>query len=475
MRRLELKSPVRLAPRASATIARTVALLAVLSLSPGIPPVPANESPSVLTPPAGGRAWAVPGDPGRRVRAAGPAEDATLPRDLVWHGARPAEPTIRGRDSPLERRYLAQYASPGGRQWLETVMTRGQPYLPFIRREVERRGLPPELAYLPVLESAYLPTAVSKSGAVGLWQFMSNSIAPFGLRVDDWVDERRDFWKSTDAALRKLEENHRYFGDWPLALAAYNAGLGAVDRAVKKAGTKDYWVLCEKKLLKPETIQYVPKFIALSRVLNRAGSYGLDLGWPESVEWVRVPVGRTVDLGLLAQTAGLDAALLKRANPELRYAVTPPGPDYRLKVRREDEAKVSATLADKAAKLVKYYFHTIRSGDTLSALSRHYGVGVEQILNVNPGLKARYLQLGARIVVPAFKEVGPYERERSAAPALSFDGTHLVKKGETLWAIALAYDVDPEALAQANGMDLSTILREGKVLKTPILKAGGPL
>ncbi len=454
-----------------------IALTAVLALSFGGPPAGAEEA-AGTTPPVEARPEiAVPSGPGRWARRdpAGRTAEAALPRALVWHGATPAEQTILGRDTPLERRYLAQYASPGGLQWLKAVLARGQPYLPFIRREVERRGLPPELAYLPVLESAYLPTAVSRSGAVGLWQFMANSIAPFGLRVDDWVDERRDFWKSTDAALRKLEENYRYFGDWPLALAAYNAGLGAVDRAVKKAGTRDYWVLCDRKLLKPETIQYVPKFVALTRILNRAGSYGLDLGWPESVEWERVPVGRTVDLGLLAQQAGLDAALLKQANPELRYAVTPPGPEYRLKVRREDAAAVSAILADQTAKLIKYYFHTIRSGDTLSALSRHYGVAVEQILNVNPGLKARYLQLGARIVVPAFKEVGPYEQVRRADPALRFDGTHLVKKGETLWAIALAYDVDPEILAQANGMDLSTLLREGKVLKTPILKAGGPL
>jgi len=456
--------------------ARKLALITVLALFLCGPGAWADESLG-LTAPAESSPQTLPADPGRPVRAgyAGLRTDDALPRPLVWHGAVPAALVIEGRDTALERRYLAQYTSPGGRQWLQTVMARGEPFLPFIRREVERRGLPPELAYLPVLESAYLSTAFSRSGAVGLWQFMQNSIAPFGLRVDDWLDERRDFWKSTDAALRKLEENYRYFDDWPLALAAYNAGLGAVDRAIKKAGVSDYWVLCDRKLLKPETVQYVPKFIALATVLSQAGSHRLDLGWPDSVEWVQLPVGRTVDLGLLAEQAGVDALWLKKANPELRYAVTPPGSEYRLKVRREDEAAVRATLANKALSLVKYYFHRISSGDTLSALSRHYGVSVDHILNANPGLKARYLQLGARIVIPAFKDVGPYQREKSADPTLRFEGTHLVKKGETLWAIALAYDVDPEAPAEANGMDLSTILREGKLLKTPILKTGAPL
>ncbi|GAB1481737.1 LysM peptidoglycan-binding domain-containing protein [Treponema sp.] len=388
----------------------------------------------------------------------------------LWHGSFIEELLIEGEDKSLTQKYIQQYSSPGGRSWLQAVMKRGEPYIAFIHSQTAARSLPPELAYLPVIESAFSATAVSKSGAAGLWQFMKNSIAPFDMRVDDWVDERRDFWKSTEAALRKLDENYRYFNDWPLALAAYNAGLGAVKRACDKAGVRDYWILSEKGYLKTETIHYVPKFIAAAVVLSRAGRLDLDLGWPEEKEWTRVQVGRTVDLGLLADKAEVSLDVLKKGNPELRYGVTPPDKKYQLKVLASDAEKIAETLARKDFQLIRYYFHVVRSGDTLSALSRHYGVSVDHIIQSNPGLQAKYLKLGARVLVPAFKEVGPYQREKSLDATIVFEGSHLVKKGETLWSIALAYDVDPEILAQANGMELSSILREGRVLKSPIRK-----
>lgn len=396
------------------------------------------------------------------------AEDSSR---FAWHGYHDEPLLIDGVDRALTQRYITQYSSAGGAKWLEAVMRRGEKYLPLVRAEAAARGLPPELAYLPVIESAYSATAVSKSGAAGLWQFMRNSVSPFGIRIDDWVDERRDFWKSTDAAFRKLEENYRYFGDWPMALAAYNAGLGALKRASAKAGTNDYWTLCEKGYLKTETVHYVPKLLAAATVLGRAGRFGIDLGWPEDPKWTRVDVGRTVDLSLLAEKAGIDAARLRSGNLELRYGVTPPDKSYQLKVRADDAALVEATLARKDLQLIRYYFHVIRSGDTLSALSRHYGVSVDMIVRSNPGLDARFLKLGSRVLVPAFKEVGPYERVKTIDSTIVFAGTHLVKKGETLWSIALAYEVDPEALAEANGMELSSTLREGRELKTPIRKA----
>ena len=391
-----------------------------------------------------------------------------------WHGAHEEPPVIPIPQSALVQRYINQYSSQEGAKWLQAVLHRGQPYLAFIRAEAAARGLPPELAYLPIVESAFSPSAVSRSGAVGLWQFMPNSVAPFGIRIDDWVDERRDFWKATDAALRKLAENHRYFGDWHLALAAYNAGLGAVRRAVDKGGVRDYWILSEKGLLKKETIHYVPKFLAIASVLARAQRNGIDTGWIEGTRWKRVAVDRTIDLGLLSEKSGVPVEVLRTANMELRYGVTPPAAGYQLKIRAEDEEAINTTLARKDLQLIRYYFHVIKSGDTLSALSRHYGVSVDLIVRSNPGLQAHFLKLGNKIVVPALREVGPYKAERTIAPSIAFDGVHVVKKGETLWSIALAFDVDPEVLAEANGMDLSSILREGKSIKTPILEAERP-
>jgi len=389
---------------------------------------------------------------------------------LDWHGLQGVEFFIPGLDAPLTQQYIKQYTSPAGLEWLKAVMARGKMYLPFIRKEVEAMNLPPELAYLPVIESAFLPTAVSSSGAVGLWQFMKNSIRGYGMVIDEWRDDRRDFLKSTQGALQKLWDNYQYFKDWPLALAAYNAGVGAVQRAVQKAGIKDYWVLSDKKYLKAETIHYVPKFIAIASILGNPGKYGLEADWSEVPVIEKIPVGRMADLRLIEERAGIEQGLLKSLNPELYYGITPTDPKYQLKIPAEYKESVEAVLTKKDEPLVLYYYHTIHSGDTLSALSRHYGVSVEQIKQANPGIQDRYLQLGTKIKIPALKNVGPYERTVTPATSIAFEGTHRVAKGETLWSIALAYEVDPEILATVNGLTLSSILREGSVLKTPIKK-----
>ncbi|MCL2129810.1 MAG: transglycosylase SLT domain-containing protein, partial [Treponema sp.] len=370
-------------------------------------------------------------------------------------------------ENPLTQQYIRQYSSPDGLKWLSAVMERGGPYLAFIRKEIAERKLPEELIYLPVIESGYLATALSRSGAAGFWQFMKNSITPFDMEVNDWLDERLDFRKSTIGALRKLEENYNYYNDWPLALAAYNAGLGALNRVIRESGIKDYWLLSERKLLKTETIHYYPKFAAVSYILSNHKMFGLEPQWPEDPLWMPVKVDRPADLRVLAEEAGLDAGELIAGNRELLYNITPPGKNYFLKVPARDAEKITALLEREDIALMRYYFHTIRSGDTLFALALHYGVKVEDILNSNPGIEERYLRLGSRLVIPALKEIGPYMRPPSAE-TLVFNGSHLVKKGETLWSIALGYNVDPEVLAEANGMELSGILREGITLKTPI-------
>ena len=371
-------------------------------------------------------------------------------------------------ENPIVQQYIRQYSSQGGLSWLSSVMERGGPYLAFIRKEIADRNLPEELIFLPVIESGYLSTAQSKSGASGLWQFMKNSMGPFDMRVTEWLDERRDFWKSTQGALRKLEENYKYFRDWPLALAAYNAGLGDINRIIQRNGIRDYWSLAEKKLLRTETSHYVPKLLAAAHILSNQRQFGLEAKWPEDPQWKRIAVERQTDLRLLAEEAGINADELKWANRELLHNVTPPGQGYYLKVRGKDAEKTAAVLSRRDISLIKHYFHTIRSGDTLFALALHYGVTVDQIMASNPGVEQKFLKIGSRLLIPALNEKEPYRKPALAAESLNFSGSHLVKKGETLWSIALAYDVDPETLAEANDMSLNDILREGKTLKTPI-------
>jgi membrane-bound lytic murein transglycosylase D len=285
------------------------------------------------------------------------------------------------------------------------------------------------------------------------------------------MDERRDFRKSTVAALKKLEENYRALGNWPLAMAAYNAGLNGVRRAMQQANTSNYWVLCEKNVLKTETIHYVPKLLAVSYILSNPRQFGVDW-WPEPFEWTVIKPVRQASLDLLAAETGTDRDLLYRLNPELLHGITPAEAGYELVVPSAKAPMISAILEMENVKLLTYYRYQIQSGDTLSALSRHYGVSVSLIEQHNPGISNRFLRIGETIVIPAFRETSPYASGTPAArnPQAAFNGTHRVVQGDSLWSLARRYRVDPHVLAAENNMDLNQILSIGKVLKVPILE-----
>jgi membrane-bound lytic murein transglycosylase D len=299
-----------------------------------------------------------------------------------------------------------------------------------------------------------------------MWQFMQNSIGPYDMKISEWIDERRDFWKSTMGALDYLESNYKTLGSWELALAAYNAGLGTVNRAIKKYGTSDYWELCRLKAFRNETMQYVPRLIAVSYMISHPRLFGIQASWPEDPQWTRIPVGRTVDLKIVAEQAGLPHDVLKNANGELLYGITPPDPTYQIKIPQIHAEAVAAVLANPELTLIKYYFHTVRSGDTLSGISQRYGISVSQIQSQNPGLQPQNLKIGVRLIIPALKEITASAAPRST-DTVSFTGTHLVKQGESLWSIALAYNTNPETLAQINNMRLNDTLSVGRALKTP--------
>jgi membrane-bound lytic murein transglycosylase D len=386
----------------------------------------------------------------------------------VRYAARPSPRslvTASGLGRELTQRYIAQYSSAAGVAWLNSVMERGRLYLPFIKEEIEKREMPLEIAYLPVIESGFQSTATSKSGAAGLWQFMMNSISPYGIKVDDFVDERRDFQKATKAALSKLNENYRLLGDWELSLTAYTAGLGAVNKAVKNAKTRNYWELCAKKELPTETVHYIPKLIAVSYILSQPRRFGIDC-WQRTIEWTSIPLDRQVSLDVLATEASADRELLRRLNAELLRGISPADKNYLLKVPLAQLPLISQVLERKDQQLIRYYYYVVRQGDTLSALSKHYGVPLSFIEQHNPGILNRYLKIGETIIIPAFQE-----RQLPASKpeqTMSFEGTHVVKKGETLWSLGRRYGVDPQALAKANNMELNHILREGRTLKVPI-------
>lgn len=372
-------------------------------------------------------------------------------------------------DHRLVERYRTQYTSDEGIKYLSAVMKRSVLYREFIRAEIQRLEVPEILFYLPVIESGFSATAVSRSGAVGVWQFMKNSIGGFGMRITEWMDERRDPWISTTAALRKLKDNYAVLGDWELALAAYNCGLGATRTAIRRGGKSDYWYLSDKGFFKPETVHYVPKFLAIAEILSKSDEYGIDWGTEAGVPKIAsLTVDRPVDLGLLSRETGVPSDILKAANPSLYYNITPPDMKYELRLPEEYVSAVQTLLSDPQRMLLEFYMYRIKSGDTLYALSLHYGVSVDMILQYNPGVRANTLRIGKNLVIPALREVGAYAGKKDS-DTLDFSGSYLVKQGDSLWSIALAYNIQVETLAERNNLEVNSILKLGKQLKVPIL------
>lgn len=259
-------------------------------------------------------------------------------RDIGMHGV------FQERTAAYRERYL----SDANRKWLSEVLYDSIPYRPYIRAQLKARKMPLYLQYLPVVESNYKPTAVSPSGATGLWQFMANSMSPY-LKKNEYLDERRDPWKETDAALSKLTENYRTFRDWNLAIAAYNMGAGAVGRIVKAHPGKDFWQLCEQGLLSSQAAEYIPKLIAVADIVENADYYGaLEIGVADKrIEGVQpqkfsyLKVKGSIHLSTVAEAAGIPLETVRMLNIELLKDCTPPKSEYRIRLP-EGAAKTAA-------------------------------------------------------------------------------------------------------------------------------------
>jgi membrane-bound lytic murein transglycosylase D len=367
----------------------------------------------------------VPASLAAQVQNAPAASDAPLPPDVAYQpsalepedGVLP--PDVMTFPEATHRyidRQISYFQADEGHAWLLKTIARARPYRDWIRRKIDERHMPPELFWLVAIESGFDPGDTSRVGATGLWQFMKNSIDGYGMRITPYVDERRDFWKSTEGALSKLADNYAVLGDWYLALAAYNAGLGRIQGAIKRAhGERDYWKLLDQGRLPRETAMYVPELLALVKLTAHWDENGLPADWDPSPEWDRVHVDRMVDVRLLAEAAGVPVNELRDVNRELVYHLTPVLPQgYDLKVRTEWAEPLRTALADPSLKLVKYYLYTVQKGDTLSEIALWYGVSQAMIERDNPRLNPSLLRIGQNLVIAAVKDIGPYRK--GAAP-----------------------------------------------------------
>ncbi|MDD1784129.1 LysM peptidoglycan-binding domain-containing protein [Enterovibrio sp. ZSDZ35] len=358
-------------------------------------------------------------------------------------------------------------------QHLETVSKRAEPFLYLITKRVEERGIPLEIALLPVVESSFDQFAYSHGRAAGLWQFVPDTGRRFGLEQNWWYDGRRDVIASTDAALDLLEYLHKKFdGDWLHALAAYNTGEGRVFRAIRNNKAKglptDFWHLSLPK----ETSGYVPKLLAVADVIKNKEKYGLNL--PEIankpvVEQVEPKV--QMDLALAASYAGLPLSELQSLNPAYNHwATSPDGPNHLL-LPKDNIAQFKNKLAENNNKGIKVTRYKVKSGDSLGMIAQRHNTTVKVIQRAN-SISGTDIRAGQHLLIPvSVKDESQYSL--SAPQRLAkltskkrgdYKVTYEVAKGDSFWTIARKNDVSVSSLARWNGMSPKDPLHIGQDL-----------
>jgi len=402
------------------------------------------------------------------------AEENDATPDL-WHRLRAGFELDHDASEPRVQAQLNWYKKHP--RYIDRVVDRGSRYLHYILSEAEKRGLPTELALLPVVESAFDPFAYSHGRAAGLWQFIPSTGKYFGLTQSWWHDDRRDIVAATDAALTYLDRlATRFDGDYMLALAAYNSGGGTVSSSMRRNRKRnqptDYWSLD----LPRETRHYVPKLIALAKIFDDPQAYGIELPPLDDEPYFEVvDTGSQLDLAQAAELAGVDIDEIYLLNPSYnRWATSPDGPHRLLIPREHAETFATALKGMDPAKRVSWRNYKVESGDTLSTIAKRYSTTPSVIQQVNK-LDSHIIRIGQRLMIPsAAEQAGTYslsanerlarKQERSGKNANGTRVDYKVRSGDTFWDIAREHRVSVRQLASWNGMAPGDPLMPGKKL-----------
>lgn len=354
---------------------------------------------------------------------------------------------------------------------IQTYLTRSARYKKQIEKALADQNLPKGLAYLPVIESGYATTLTSKAGAHGIWQFMPDTAREYGLRVDWWVDERADPERSTRAAAAYLKDLYRQFNDWPLVLAAYNAGPGRIRRAMNDTGASTFWELLEQSAVPKETRGYVPTFFATITIASDPASFGFRLTPAADVEEKRVELEGPLSLKTIAEAARVDEAILRDLNPAFRRGLVPPG-----KTSVHVPAKAADALAARAATLknedenIAVCSFVLRSGDSLARIARAIGTTPETLVAMNNLRSADRVGEGDAVYLPV------RARQLGTLLAQASDAFYAVHKGDTLYSIAKRNGLTVDELLELNDLERGHSLRVGERLRVSApraLSAGG--
>ncbi len=377
-----------------------------------------------------------------------------------------------------------------GREAFEKWLNNARPYLPYIRQIIKERGLPEDLIFLPFAESGFNNWVTSRAGAVGMWQFMPYTARKQGLTVDWWIDERRDPYKATVAAMDYLSRLYDMFGDWNLALAAYNAGEGKISRVIQKTGTSDYYEMCKAgDALKAETRHYVPKILAICKIVRNLETLGFEpIDWNANPGLIEVKVKGGTDLMALAKTCNLSWDDFEELNPAFRRTVSPPDHESSIWLPEIKVAYAKAYLGKPESRpFAGYKKYEVQNGDSWWGISRRNQVPIPVLRKINSEIAGSTLQPGQEIMIPAQArneaivaapsgtktakaeaKVAAAETKAEKTRTLAAKrSNYTVKSGDSVWNIARKFEVPVETLLASNGMKSGRDLRNGQKLYIP--------
>ncbi len=341
------------------------------------------------------------------------------------------------------------YFSTHGRASLESATIRKGRYETMIRRVFKEEGVPQDLIYLAEAESGFLPMALSHAGARGMWQFMASRSVDYGLARNWWVDERQDPEKSTRAAARHLKDLYAQFGDWYLAMAAYNSGPGNVQQAVQRTGYADFWELYKRNVLPAETKNYVPIILAFTIIAKNPAQYGLDhLAVDAPLQYDKVKVDYPIDLRLVAECVDSTAENIQALNPALLRMTTPKEGSYELKLPAGTADKFQTAIAAiPRENRVSWRFHRVKSGESLTEIARQYHTTAASIAEVNELGDDKDLHQDTKLIIPiSARRAAELETvSYSKRPTL-----YKVRKGDTVLSVADDFGVPAEKVRRWN-------------------------
>ena len=372
-----------------------------------------------------------------------------------------AEAEIRSTHSDLPLMMTDQvagyitYFSGRGRGVFERAYTRSGRYHDMIVSTLKQEGVPQDLIYLAQAESGFHPLAVSRVGARGIWQFMASRARGYGLSHNMYVDDRQDPEKSTRAAAHHLKDLYNQFGDWYLAMAAYNSGPGTVQAAVKRTGYADFWELYRRNVLPKETRNYVPIILAVTIMTKNPSQYGLDeVAVDHAADFDTLTINYPVDLRLVAECVNSTPAELQDLNPSLLRLTTPRQGEFalRLPVGTKDQYETAIASIPPDSRLW-WRYHTVQSGDTLASLARTYHTTAKQITEANH-LDDPHLEADAKLVIPVAPGKHPETDTASYARRIT---RYKVRRGDTVETVAENFGVSPLMLRRWNGLRGSSL------------------